>query len=385
VKRSDRVFSLNPAFLILFFLLVMALPVVRAAEPLGAGIELSIPNETVPPGGMLQLKMQITEPKPISKGGQKTRFQAQFLGQIQGIALFSRSGDASGTALLSKGGAQLSLNSPLFSMGDAIDYPILTMAMPVKATAIPGQTAPLTLDSSWSQWTDDTGKAYPVVLKDGMLTVGGTLSIANIVPGGGVLPAGTKVAILGTGFKPDAQVQINEAKIFKQTVVSSSEIDVILAATVNLTSKRVRVVNKSTNENTTYYSYQRTTAMGKSKHALIGATVPLFSQSTWTTAYFKPVLNGSQFSGVALANLTSQRVKVILQLFASDGSLLKSYTVQIPPSKRFSRDLAELFVGVTADSTTSLKVSTPTPISMLGLLGDDTLGTVEPVDPSAQP
>jgi hypothetical protein len=383
VERFNGFASLKSEFLILLCLLIVATPVICAAQ--APGIELSIPNETVPPGGMLQLKVQITEPKPISKGGQKTRFQAQFLGPIQGIALFSPSGDASGTALVSKGAAQLSLSSPLFSMGDNVDYPILTMAMPVKTTAIPGQTAALTLDPSLSQWSDPNGQSYPVVLKDGLLTVGGTLSVSNIVPGGGVQPTGAKIAILGTGFQPDAQVQINEAKIFKQTVVSSSEIDVILAASVNMTSKRVRVVNKSTNENTTYYSYQRTTAMGKSKHALIAATVPLFAQTTWTTAFFRPVLNGSQFSAIALANLTSQTAKVVLQLFGSDGTLLKSHAVQIQPSKRFSRDLAELFVGVTAGSGTSLKVTSATPISMLGLLGDDTLGTVDPVDPSPQP
>src|SRR5690348_1625082 len=77
-----------------------------------AGVELTIPDETVPPGGMLQLKVQITEPKPILKGGQKARYVAPFLGAVQGIALFSPSGDASGTAVLSKGTAQFSLSSP---------------------------------------------------------------------------------------------------------------------------------------------------------------------------------------------------------------------------------------------------------------------------------
>ena len=369
-----------------FSLLLFAAPnYLVAAEPPFAGVELTIPDETVPPGGMLQLKVQVTEPKPISKGGQRSKFQSPLLGSIQGIALFSPGGDASGTAVLSKGAAQFSLNSPLFSMGSNIDYPVLTIAMPVKPTAQIGRTAPLVLDPSFASWIDPTGQNYPVLLTDGLLTVGGTLSISNIVPGGGVVPAGAKIAILGIGFPPDAVVQVNEAIIATQTYVSSNEIDVTLTADTNMTSKRIRVTNKSTNERATYYSYQRTVAQGKSKHPLIASTVPLFAQSTWTLAYFKPVLNASQFSGLALENPTASPVKISMQLFAANGTLLKRHNIKLLPNKRITRDLAELFIGVVPATGTGLKVTADAPISMLGLLGDDVLGTVDPVDPSPNP
>jgi IPT/TIG domain-containing protein len=363
--------------------LVLVLGHLATAQP--PVVELTIPNETVPAGGMLQLKVQITEPKPISKGGQRSKFQSPLLGSPQGIALFSVGGDASGTAVLSKGAAQFSLNSPLFTMGDVIDYPILTIAIPVKPTAQIGRTAPLVLDPSLATWIDPTGQNYPVVLTDGLLTVGGTLSISNIVPGGGVVPAGTKIAIMGMGFPSDAVVQVNEAIIATQTYVSPNEIDVTLTTDTNMTSKRIRVTNKSTNEKATYYSYQRTTAMGKSKHALVASTVPLFAQSTWTLAYFRPVLNASQFSGLALENPTAKPVKISMQLFAANGTLLKRHNIKLLPNKRFTRDLAELFVGVVPASGTSLKVTADAPISMLGLLGDDVLGTMDPVDPSSNP
>ncbi len=354
------------------------------------GIELSISDETVPPGGMLQLKVAITEPKPISKGGQKTGFNANFIGPVQGVALFSPAGDASGTAVLSKGAAQLSLHSPLFSMGNNIDYPdypILTIAMPVKTNAIPGATADLTLDPSLSQWFDSAGQNYPVLLFNGILTVGGTLSIANIVPGGGLVPAGTKIAILGVGFQPDSIVQVNEGGLATSTYVSSNEIDVTLTTDVNMTSRRIRVINPLTNERATYYSYQRTTPMGKSTHPLIAATAPLFSQATWTLAYFKPVLTGSQFSGLALQNETATAAKVRLQLFASNGTLLATRNLKILAKKKMTRDLAEFFIGVVPETGTTLKVTVRfgPPIQLLGLLGDDVLGTVDPVDPSPAP
>lgn len=385
--KSNALLIRNLIFCIAFFVLLALLPghVVAADDPPFAGVELSIADETVPPGGMLQLKMEITEPKPISKGGQKSKFQAKFLGPVQGIALFSGAGDASGTAVLSAGAAQFSLNSPAFTMGTNADYPVLTIAMPLKTTAAPGQTASLILDPSFSEWANPAGQDYPVLLKDGILTVGGTLSISNIVPGGGVVPAHTKIAIMGIGFHPDARIQVNEATVASRTFVSSNEIDVTLTADTNMTARRIRVTNKSTNERAEYYSYQRTSPMGKSKHALIAATVPLFAQSTWTQAYFRPLLNGSQFSGLALENLTAQTVKVRMQLFASNGALLKSHNLLLKANRRFTRDLAELFVGVVPATGTSVKVTANAPIAMLGLLGDDVLGTVDPVDPSPTP
>jgi hypothetical protein len=199
------------------------------------------------------------------------------------------------------------------------------------------------------------------------------------------VPAGTKIAIMGIGFQPDSVVQVNEAILATQTFVSSNEIDLTLPADTNMTSRRIRVTNKSTNEKATYYSYQRTTPMGKSKHALVAATVPLFAQTSWTLAYFRPVLNASQFSGLALENLTAQPVKVRLQLFASNGTLLKNHSLTLQPNKRFTRDLAELFIGVVPATGTSLKVTANVPIPMLGLLGDDVLGTVDPVEPSLNP
>ena len=359
-----------------------------AADPAPfPGVELRIADETVPPGGMLQLKVEITEPKPILKGGQRAGYAANFLGPVQGIALFSPKGDASGTAVLSKGAAHLSLSSPRVDMGTNIDYPILAIAMPVKATAIRGKTASLVLDPSFSQWVDPNGQDYPVLLANGVLTVGGTLSISNILPGGGVVPAATTIRILGMGFQPDTKVQVNEATLATSKYVSANEIDVTLTTRVNMTSRRIRVVDPSTGERVEYFSYQRTTSAGKSQHPLIAATAPLFNQSTWKLGYFKPVLSGSQFSGLAMQNETATVAKVRLQLFASNGTLLATHNQSLLAQKRMTRDVAEFFPGVVPATGTTLKVSVISgpPIQLLGLVGDDALGTVDPQDPSPTP
>ena len=43
------------------------------------------------------------------------------------------------------------------------------------------------------------------------ITVGGSISITNVVPGGGVQPAGTVVHILGLGFQPAKRARVDDA------------------------------------------------------------------------------------------------------------------------------------------------------------------------------
>lgn len=354
-----------------------------AANP---DVELRIPDETVPPGGMLQLKLEITEPKPILKGGQRNKFKAKFLGQPVGVELFSPDGDASGTAVLSKGAVQFSLSSPLASMGQLSDYPIVTVAIPVKASATPGDTAYLRFDPNGSQWVDPDGQPYPVLTTDGVLTVGGTLSIKNIVPGGGVVTAGTKIAIQGIGFQPDSKVQVNGARVATTTYVSADEIDVTLDADTNMTSQRVRVTNPSNNERVEYYSYQRTKPVGQSANPLIAVTAPLFSQTFWNVAYLKPVLTNTQFTGLAMQNQTTTDARVRLRLSASDGTVLANRNLTLAANRRITRDLEEL-LGVVADTGTTLRVKViyGPPIQVLGLLADSESGTVAPMEPAPAP
>ena len=113
--------------------------------------------------------------------------------------------------------------------------------------------------------------------------------------------------------------------------------------------------------------------------------MPLFSQQVWSLAYFKPVLNASQFTGVALQNPLTKTAAVRLQLLGSNGMVLATRNLTLQARTRMTRDLAELFPGVVPGTGTTLKVTANAPIPMLGLLGDDVLGTVEPVSPSRTP
>jgi hypothetical protein len=344
---------------------------------------LKILNEKVPPGGMLQLKLSVTEPAPILRGNQRMKFASAFLGPARGIHLFSPAGDVSGVAVLGTGDAQVYFSSPLTSFGTSLDYPVLTIAMPVLATATPGKKVTLALDGVNSSWLDPASNPYPVELKSGVLTVGGTLSISDVAPGAGIVPAGTPIVINGVGFPADAIVRVDHAVVSSFQFVSPTQIRITLNSATDMESRRIRIKNPSTNETVTYYSYQRTTAVGVSTHALVASSYPLFSRATWTLAYFKPVASGTAFSGLALQNTTTASVTVKLELLNNKGARLATKSIALPAASRMVRDTKEFFAK--AVTGTEIRVTSPVAIQVLGLLGDDASGIVLPVTPSTTP
>jgi hypothetical protein len=350
------------------------------------GVGLRISNETVPPGGMLQLKVLITEPTPILKGRQRVAFSSPMLAAPRGIAAFSPAGDVSGVAVLKNGTAQVSFSSPLSSLGTNSDYPILTIALPVLPSATRGGKVNLTLDPGLALWFDSGSQRYPVELKSGVLTIGGTLSISDIQPGGGVVLAGKVIRVLGKGFQPTSVVAVKEAAIATSRYISPTEFQITLGSSVNMTGRRVQVKNSlPTSETASYYSYQPTGAVGTSTNSLMAASYPLFARSTWTQAYFHPVLSGTSFSGIAFQNLGASGANVRLELYSSKGALLTTRLLSIGVNSRITRELSELLPGAVPATGTVLRVISSSRIQILGLLGDTASGIVIPVEPASTP
>ena len=365
----------------------LVLPICHAQVPL----ELRIADEIVPPGGMLQLKVEVTESKPILKGRQGVHFASQAsqglagVPHFSGLAIFSVLGDASGVAVLSPGSVQFYFSSPLDSMGMDPDFPVLVMDTPISKDASRGTRSLLTFDLNNSEWFDPNSQEYPVILSPGELTIDGNISISSVSPGGVVVPAGKPISIKGIGFNPDAKVDVSEADIATSKYVSSKEIQITLKTAVNLEHRRVRVTNKSTNERVEYFPYQRTKASGSSINPLMAASYPLFSDAQLTVGYFKPVLEGTTYSGLALRNISNQAVSVRLDLHSAQGDLLARSNFSLSPNTYIVRDLAELFPGFVADDGTTVKVRAKGPIQGLGLIADDSTGDVLPVELSATP
>ncbi|HKT50984.1 MAG TPA: hypothetical protein VJV96_11825, partial [Candidatus Angelobacter sp.] len=65
-------------------------------------------------------------------------------------------------------------------------------------------------------------------------------------------------------------------------------------------------------------------------------------------------------------------------LLSSGGQVLSSFSFPLPAVSDMTRDLKEVF-SQPPSTATSVRITSPRPIKMLGLLGDDTSGNVVPV------
>src|SRR5215813_1069745 len=371
--RHMRVSAIIPLFITLFVLLFVSWAWAKGDDPSTfAGVEPKIANEKVPAGGMLQVKVFITEPKPIMKGRQRVAFSSPLLGSVSGINLFSPAGDVSGVAVRSGKALKFFFNSPLASLGTDADYPIMTMAIPVLATALPSQTAALKLDPTVSTWTDSNSNNYPVALKSGVLTIGGTFSVSNISPGSGVVPAGVPIAISGLGFRKNLAVKVKDAKLASSTFVNSSLIRITRTTSINMENRQVQIKDLGTNETAIYFSYQRPTSVGASSHTLVANSYALFARNKRKLGYFRSLLSGTAFTALSLQNLGSASTTARLDLLTvPGGTVITSKLVALGANTRITQDLREFFPTAVPDNSTEVRVTSTAPIQMLGLVGDD--------------
>ncbi len=140
-------------------------------------------SERVPAGGTVQVKYLLTQPRPITSGGYG--FSMYGFG-VDGIALTSPMGDTFGTGVVSNGKLSLFVISPSSDFGTNLDYPFITLTMDIPSSTPTGSTFPLTLDAGSVQTL--TGPLTFSDPKPGVLTIGGSISIRGVFPGGGTYP-----------------------------------------------------------------------------------------------------------------------------------------------------------------------------------------------------
>ncbi|HEY3838472.1 MAG TPA: hypothetical protein VGL72_17955, partial [Bryobacteraceae bacterium] len=181
-------------------------------------VVLFIPNETAPPGGLAQMKFMVTEPTPISSGSTTMYCDAAVFDDVWGIELFNPTGDLNGMALVN--GSQVKIRYITSSGAQGTDYPIMTIALHVRPDAVPGAKTLFSLDPSSTWILGLLGTATLKPQPPATVTVGGSVSITNVSPGGGILPPGTIVSIYGLGFQARTQVQLNAIKASSIQIVS---------------------------------------------------------------------------------------------------------------------------------------------------------------------
>lgn len=346
------------------------------AQPLS----LHIPDETVAPGGVLQARIDVTEPRPIQTGGGGMSFAdyQDFLG----LAVNSPNGDAAAVGVMRGATLRLRMVSPTSDIGSTGEYPILATTLRVPASAVPGTRSPLTM--SGAQFTGPGGTPYTFEFKPGVATVGpaGSASVIDVTPGSATVPAGGTIVINGIGFEPGTKVKLKEVATSTVEFVDSKTLIVRPGTAVHMHAQEIQLEIPSTRQKLVYYSYQRTAPLGRSLDPLIGAVEPAFPRQFWTSALvrFTPATANDAW-GFALQNEGTVASQVSLTLVAG-GAVMGPLSFTMPANARAARSLAEVF-GTTCAAGCALRMTSSQPLHLFGLAGDRAADAVLPVLPSA--
>jgi hypothetical protein len=339
------------------------------------GLCLEIQSATVPPNGLYQLQVGVTEAKPVGKGSSAFLFSSTVFGTGVGASINDSSGQASGVLVRTANGFQVALLSPNATLATVTDYPIVTIAMPVRSDAQVGSQVPVSFDLANSIFLDGSGQPDPLQLYSGTLSIGGTLNITGVTQGGTLVPTGATISILGSGFTSSARVDIEGANVVTTRFVSPQELDVTLDRALMLDGVRVRV--ETSTERVMYYPYLRTTETGSSSNPLITASDPLFSRVTYTSASLPWTRGGTAFTGLALQNPGTGPAQVTLSLLSSGNQVLQTFSFSLPGKSRMTEDLFDFFAQ--PGTGVSVQISSSQAIELLGMQGDSSAGTITPV------
>jgi len=345
--------------------------IVLTAAAASTVLSLAVSDESAPPGAIVQVKVSVTEPKPISTG----RGRLSGVGKVAGISLRSRLNDAYGVAVVDEAGLDVSVRSPASSFGTDLDYPVLTVAAQVPASMGIGSTAPVDLELGSLRMLNAAGAVYPTEVKSGSITARPGLWVGDIVPGSADLPAGAVVSIRGGGFRRDVRVRFDEVRLASVTYVSTGEVRVVLAQPARMHGMRVRVENRD-GTRTTYYSYQRTTRVTPSTRPVLKAAVPLFPYRFATTAQ---ITAGSGITALAMQNLQPVTVSFAIDVFRPDRSLARTVTGTLLANRFFVREISEI-LGQAYGPGWIVRVRAARPVQVMGVT-IDAAGDASPLLP----
>ena len=341
----------------------------------------------VPPGGSIQLKVRIHDPTPIIIDPTPiivdptpiiVDLPGPDFGAVQGVTLLGAPNTA-GTAVIDGNSLVIRTVSPPATPGLSSDA-MIAVTIAVSDQAPVGTTASLTLDGAASSGLDPLGNSCmpnPIGLVGSVAT--GAVSITDVLPGGGFLPAGSLVAVVGIGFQPGAQLLIDGVSLASTSRVDSSRIEVVTAVDTQLDGRMVSVTNPDLT-GATYFSYLRATDLGKSARPLLAATEAIFPVQPLSSAVFAATTSGT-FFGLALQNPEPADSIVSVDLLDA-GSVVASASLALSARTKVSREVSELFPGVIPSAGSVFALTATVPVQMLGLSGNESDSSVTPVLPA---
>ena len=325
-------------------------------------------NERIPAGGTVQAKYLLTTPRPISGGGPKFGI-ADF--SVNGVAITSLLGDAAGVGYSDNGVLTVEVISPNSDYG-LLDYPLLTIAMTIPPSTKTGSQFPLAFPDTVYQ--TPTG---PVTLsnpKPGTLTVGGSVSIHGVLPGGGTWPSGTLIRVQGSGFVRGTKL-LTKMRTTTPFYVSSTEMGFYLVQETPLDSQPVTVQNPD-GSTSTFYSYLRGVPVSAPSRSMLRKADPIFQTLThgFATVDALPVLGAGQFMALAVQNPTPGPVVVTFYHQRSGTAV----PVTLPSGGRVMDELSALFGGLNLLPGDVISVNSTSGVQILGIAGDEAAGTLKP-------
>lgn len=330
-----------------------------------AGVSLKISNEIVPPGGMAQAKVFITEPKPISTA--RASFSLDGYSTIEGIALRSPERDTLGVAVVRGSELTLSVLSPSATFGMELnpDYPVLMIAGRVAATTPIGTAFTLDMNDASLQFTDASGALYPAETQAGSLLVARNVGIDDVVPGSANVAGGGVVTVIGRGFNRDTKVKLKEVALSGTTYADPSHMQVTLAQPTRMHGVGVRVVNRDGAE-AKYFSYQRTVRQRSSLNFALNSAIPVFPDVDVTSALIDVT---GYATGLAIQNRQAVPVDAAAELLDAEGHQLAGIVVNVGAGQFLLQDLSELF-GTPYSSSQVVRVRSLSPIQIMGVAVD---------------
>jgi hypothetical protein len=310
-------------------ILFVSLCTVFAAEAATPTLALRIPGIAVPPGGTAQIQIFSSTAATLVSGELLLNLDPTVFGPITAVDVFSSTGDQFGTADIMDRQVDIKFRSPTGGIGRLSELPVATVIVPVLSTAKAGVSVSISPTTNGSLWQDEQNVQYTVSAPAAAVTVGGSLSIASVTQGGGMLPAGSVVRVAGTGFTAATTVSADGVAFTGTQYISSQEVDLTLAAPADLTAKRIVATNPDGSQ-ATFFSALRATNAAPPPSSL--ATVqPIFPQELYFAASLQFGPSASEV--LVLRNPGLQPVDVVLKDLTQylNGIYFNASTVTVPP------------------------------------------------------
>jgi uncharacterized protein (TIGR03437 family) len=350
------------------FYLAALIPVAFAADP---ALVLQVSSETAPPGGSAQIKVSLSAPALIATGTLSMDFDPTVFGNVASVSVFSATGDQIGYANVHGQHVDAHFSSTSGGIGQLPGLPVLAISLPVLAGAKAGATTQVTGDPMGVNWTDSNGTSYAVTVNPATFTVGGSLSIASVTPGGGLLPQGTAVSVAGTGFEPTTSISMDGVAISSVQYIGPQQMSLTLGGPAELTGKRVHIANANGASVDYFSALPSAGATLPAGFTALPGIHPIIPLSTYTNIEIFPASQHAPNPvGYALLNPGVTPVTVSLEGASNvpaslPSNIILTKTLTIPPGTLYFLDADPILTAVSVSFTGTLWITPSAPVRMV--------------------